>query len=411
VSGGGSTRGPVAAALAVLFASAALLTMGNGLAGTLVSVRASAEGFAPAVTGAVMAAYFAGFVAGSFALPALVRRVGHIRTFAAMISLASIAALAYALWVEPLFWTLLRFAHGACLAGGIMVIESWLNAIATRATRGRILALHGIVIFAAWAASQLWLTAAPVEGFVLFVVVSMLKSAAMLPLLLTDVRAPVVAAATRAPLLKLVQTSPLAVVACFAVGFVTGTTLSLGPVYAAEIGLDQAGVSLFMAALLVGAMVLEWPLGAGSDRLDRRWVLTLAAVAGGLAAAALAAEPAAGWALLAAAFAYGGFTIPLYSVAVAHANDYAPPEEAVEVSSGLLIVYGCGSIVGPLVGGVGLDRAGPGAVFAVAAVVMATTAAFALLRMTRRPTAEATTAFVSTPRTTHAAADLDPRQD
>jgi MFS family permease len=403
--------GSLAAALAVLLSSAALLTMGNGLAGTLVSVRASAEGFAPTVTGAVMAAYFAGFVAGSFALPALVRRVGHIRTFAALISLASIAALAYALWVEPLFWTLLRFAHGACLAGGIMVIESWLNAIATRATRGRILALHGIVIFAAWSLSQFWLTAAPVGGFVLFIVVSMLKSAAMLPLLLTDVRAPEVAPATRAPLSKLVATSPLAVVACFAVGVVTGTTLSLGPVYAAELGLDRDGVGLFMAALLVGAMVLEWPLGAGSDRVDRRWVLTLSALAGALAAAALAAEPAGGWPLFAAALAYGGFTIPLYSVAVAHANDYASAEEAVEVSSGLLIVYGCGSILGPLAAGVALDLAGPGAVFALAAAVMATTATFALVRMTRRPVVEATTGFVSSPRTTHAAADLDPRQD
>jgi MFS family permease len=401
----------LAAALAVLFASAALLTMGNGLAATLVSVRASEEGFAPAVTGAVMAAYFAGFVAGSFVLPALIRRVGHVRTFAALISLASIAALAYALWVDPVFWTVLRLAHGACLAGGIMVIESWLNAVATRRTRGRILALHGVVIFAAWSASQLWLAAAPVTGFVLFVVVSMLKSAAMLPLLLADVRAPAVAPATRAPLSKLVATSPLAVVACFAVGVVTGTTLSLGPVYAAEIGLDRAGVSVFMAALLAGAMVLEWPLGAGSDRVDRRWVLTLAAVAGAIAAAALAVEPTPAGAVVAAAFAFGGFTIPLYSVAVAHANDHAPAEEAVEVSSGLLIVYGCGSIVGPLAAGVALDRAGPGAVFALAAVVMATTVAFALVRMTRRPPVEETTGFVSSPRTTHAAADLDPRQD
>jgi MFS family permease len=328
-----------------------------------------------------------------------------------MISLASIAALAYALWVEPIFWTLLRFAHGACLAGGIMVIESWLNAIAGRATRGRILALHGIVIFAAWSVSQLWLTLAPVTGFVLFVVVSMLKSAAMLPLLLTDVRAPVVAAATRAPLPKLVATSPLAVVACFAVGVVTGTTLSLGPVYAAEIGLDRQGVSLFMAALLVGALVLEWPLGATSDHVDRRWVLTLAAVAGALAAGALAAEPQAGWVLLAAAVAFGGFSIPLYSVSVAHANDYAPPEEAVEVSSGLLVVYGCGSIAGPLLAGVALELAGPGAVFALAALVMAATAAFSLIRMTRRPTVMETTGFVSSPRTTHAAADLDPRQE
>jgi MFS family permease len=166
-----------------------------------------------------------------------------------------------------------------------------------------------------------------------------------------------------------------------------------------------------MAALLVGAMVLEWPLGAGSDRIDRRWVLTVAAVAGGLAAAALAAEPAGRWSLLAAAFAYGGCTIPLYSVAVAHANDHAPPEEAVEVSSGLLIVYGCGSIAGPLLAGIALELAGPGAVFALAAAVMATTAAFALWRMTRRPPVEATTGFVSTPRTTHAAADLDPRQE
>ncbi|MFP4270975.1 MAG: MFS transporter, partial [Alphaproteobacteria bacterium] len=404
-------RRSVAPALAVLCASAALLTMGNGLAGTLVSVRADAEGFAPVITGAVMSAYFAGFVAGSFAVPALVRRVGHIRTFAAMISLASSVALAYALWIEPGFWTLLRFAQGACLAGGIMVIESWLNAIATRATRGRILALYGVVIFAAWSLSQLWLAAAPVTGFVLFVAVSMLKSAAMLPLLLADVRDPVVATATRAPLAKLLVTSPLAVVACFAVGFATGATLSLGPVYAGGIGLDEGGVSLFMAALLVGAMALEWPLGAGSDRLDRRWVLTLAAIAGGLAAAALAAQPAGHWSLLAAAFAYGGFTIPLYSVAVAHASDYARPEETVAVSSGLLIVYGCGSIVGPLVGGVALDRAGPGAVFAVAAVVMVATAAFALVRMTRRPTVTATTGFVSRPRTTHAAADLDPRQE
>lgn len=398
--------------VAALLVGVALLVLGNGLQGTLVAVRADAEGFGEQVTGLVMAAYFVGFVVGSVTVPRLIEQAGHIRVFAALASLASVATLSHVLKIDPWTWGGLRAVNGWCYAGLVMVAESWLNGSATQATRGRILSLYGIVMIGAWAVGQGLLTVADPDGFRLFLLVSILISLSLVPITLSRAQAPILPKALKLKLGRLYSVSPLGVVGCFASGLAMSAFWALGPVYARGMGLEDRGVALFMGVTMAGALVLQWPVGALSDRIDRRWVITGASLAAAAAAIALAAVPPNGVGrLLALGFLFGGLGIPIYSLCVAHANDYLEPEELVTATGGLLLLYGFGSMVGPVAAGALMERGPGGVLFLWAGAVQAATAVFAIWRMRRRAplTTVEREAFRAVPRTTAAVLELDPR--
>lgn len=398
--------------VAALLVGVAFLVLGNGLQGTLVAVRADTEGFGEQVTGLVMAAYFVGFVVGSVTVPRLIERAGHIRVFAALASLASAATLAHVLRIDPWTWAGLRAVNGWCYAGLVMVAESWLNGSAAHATRGRILSLYGIVMIGAWAAGQGLLTAADPDGFRLFLLVSILISLSLVPITLSRTQAPVLPKALGLKLGRLYAVSPLGVVGCFASGLAMSAFWALGPVYARGMGLGDPGVALFMGVTMAGALVLQWPVGALSDRVDRRWVILGASLCASAAAFALALAPPDGVGrLLVLGFLFGGLGIPIYALCVAHANDYLEPEELVTATGGLLLLYGFGSMLGPVIAGAAMQRGPSGALFAWAGGVQVATAVFAFWRLHRRvprPLA-AREAFRDVPRTTVAALELDPR--
>lgn len=397
----------------VLLLGVALLVLGSGLQGTLLAVRGGLEGFAEQVIGLIMSAYSVGFVAGSWVGPGLIARAGHIRTFAALASIASIATLAHALFVDAAAWTLLRFLTGASYAGLVMVAESWLNATASRQNRGRILAIYGIVMLGAWAASQLLLTVADPAGFILFCLVSILISASLVPLALSRVQSPMRVPPLRPKFRRIYAVSPLGMVGCFLVGLAMSAFWGLGPVFAQSVGLDETGTALFMATTMLGGLALQWPVGHLSDLVDRRTVIAGVCAANVALCGVLAAiaEGPLVW-LLAGGFLFGGLGLPVYSLCVAHANDMIEQEELVSVSSGLLLVFGAGSIAGPLCAGFVMATAGPGGLFLFSGAGLAGIVVFALYRMTRReaPAPADQSTFVAVPtKTTYLSSDLDPR--
>jgi MFS family permease len=333
-----------------------LLMLGSGLQGTLLGVRATMAGFPTTVTGIIMAGYFMGFLIGSALTPRLVARVGHIRVFGAMASIASVAPLIHAVAVDPYVWTAMRVLTGFAYVGLYIVAESWLNDRSTNQTRGQLLSVYMVIMLGSMAAGPLLLNAANPDGFVLFIVAAVLVSLAVVPISLTAYPAPEFHAIDKLKLGELMRISPLGIAGCMLQGSAAGTLIGLGAVYAQEVGLTLADVSFFVAAIILGGMILQWPIGRLSDRFDRRQVLTAATVLAGavsLAAALLdLSNPAL---LIAIAGLLGGLSFPIYSLALAHTNDFLDPKQMVGASSGLLMANGIGGMVGPIAAGIAMS--------------------------------------------------------
>ena len=351
------TRDAVTNAWALL-AGIAFLMVGNGLQGSLLGVRATMEGFSTETTGLIMTGYFAGFLAGSVVVPRLVDRVGHIRTFAALASIASAAVLAHVIFVNVSSWTAMRLATGFAYAGLYLVAESWLNDAATNETRGQLLSVYMIVVMGGMSVGQLLLNLADPEGVELFILVSVLVSLSLVPITLSVSRAPDFEAPEYLSIAALYRISPLGIVGAIIMGLVQAAMFGMGAVYGRRAGLSIEQISLFMAALSLGGIALQWPIGWLSDRLDRRQVIIGTCLFGALSAF-VAGEVADDFpALLASAFALGGATIPLYSLFIAHTNDHLEPRQMVAASAGLVFAGGIGLSGGPLLVGLLMVRLG-----------------------------------------------------
>lgn len=401
------------APLAALLAGALLLATAGGVQGLLLPLRAQLEGFPDAAIGGLGAAYAAGFVAGCLTVPRIVAAVGHIRTFAVMASLAAMLVLAMSLAVHPASWTLLRGATGFCFAGAAMVVESWLSERTTDANRGAVFATYMMVNLGGVTAGQLSLVVGAVESHVLFVVAAMLFSAALLPTSLSTRPAPAPVGRATLHLRALFALSPLGTAGCLAVGAVNGAFVTLGPVFLTEAGYGVSEVALLMSAALVGGSLVQLPLGRLSDRLDRRWVLTLAAVGGAALASLLDAwRPDTLGAAVAVLFLLGGCVFSLYGLAVAHANDRAPPDAFVDIAGGLLLLFGIGSIAGPLVAAMAMGVLRPGALLTFMTTVHLGLAVYALWRILRSravPRAERELFTAMSRNATPGTVALDPR--
>ncbi|MCB1885281.1 MAG: MFS transporter [Geminicoccaceae bacterium] len=394
---------PLVATFATLFTAGGLLLAGNGLLGTLVAVRANLEGYAPTTIGLLGSLFYAGFILGAFAAPRWIGRAGHARAFAAFAALFAAAALVHALGTWPPSWMALRALSGFCFAGLTLVIESWLNERAANANRGRILGFYRLVDLGSVTLGQFVLTLADPRSFVLFSVVALLACLCLVPVSLTRVPSPVPLTTPRLRLWRLWEVSPLGTTGVFAVGLVNATFRLLGPVVGQEAGLKVAGVAAFISAFILGGALLQLPLGAASDRHGRRPVmvlLNLAAIAAGLGMSlAFGRSPAV---LVAATFLFGGCAVPLYSLAVAHANDHAKADEFVEIGAGLFLVFGIGATLGPFLGSAAVALLGPKALFWYTSAVHASLLLFALHRARIRPTKKPGRRFVGLLRTSTA---------
>ncbi len=392
-------RTAIALAWALLLGMA-LIMLGNGLQGTLLGVRATLEGFATTVTGFVMTGYFAGFLVGSVLAPRIVARVGHIRVFAALASLASASALIHAVFVDPWSWGAMRLVTGFSFAGLYVVAESWLNDRATNETRGQILSVYMVVAYGGMTVGQLLLNVADPGGFTLFVLISVLVSLALVPIALTASPAPAFDAPMRVGLAQLYRISPLGVLGGFGTGIANGMMFGMGAVYARAAGLSVGEVSLFMGLILLGGMLLQWPVGQASDRFDRRKVIIAVTATGAGLSLLLALAPAISTqGKLGLVFLLGGMVLPMYSLCGAHMNDHLEPSQMVAANSGYVLVNGLGASLGPVTVSLAMAAAGPGGFFVALSAVLGAIVLFAVWRMTQRPAvpAQDRTHFVSMP--------------
>ncbi len=375
----------VSAILPLLLATAILLA-GNGLQGTLLAVRANLEGFPTALIGVLMSAYFAGFVLGCRFNPSFIKSVGHIRTFLALASIASASALIHPLVVDVWVWAVLRAVTGFCFAGLIMVIESWINERATNATRGRILSVYRVIDLTSTMAGNALLATADPKDFHLFATVSILMSIALVPVALTRSDAPKPIETARLNIPRLFEVSPVAAVGAPMIGLANASFWGVGAVYAQQLGYSTAQIAGFFSAVIIGAALLQWPLGWLSDRIDRRRVMLGASILGVASAIALSLLGSRSADLLFSLGALvGAFIIPMFGLNVAHANDHAEPGEAVSTNGSLLLLHGCGSVVGATLGATVMSIFGPPSLFVYIAVIYAFFAAFCLYRILTTP--------------------------
>ncbi|MEJ2028598.1 MAG: MFS transporter [Maritimibacter sp.] len=361
-----------------------LLMVGNGIQGTLLGVRGNLEGFGTFEMSMVMSGYFVGFLGGSSMTPNLIRRVGHVRVFAALASFISAVLILYPVAVDPIVWTLLRVAIGFSFSGVYITAESWLNNDASNANRGKALSLYLIVqMVGAISAQGLVLVADP-GGFILFILPSVLVSLAFAPILLSISPTPAFDTTRRMTLRDLYKISPLGLVGMLLMGGVFAAQWGMASVFATEAGLGGGKLSLFIAMIYVGGMLLQYPIGWISDRMDRRLLIIAVALIGAVGAMIPIIVPGNYDAILVAAFLIGGTSNPLYALIIAYTNDFLEVEDMPAASSGLMFVNGLGAITGPLLTGWVMGAVGPNGYFLYLAAVLLAMVVYGVWRTTQR---------------------------
>lgn len=374
----------IAPVTALLFAIAAMLT-GHGLQATLIPIRAELAHFSDFAIGMMSSSFFVGFVLGCLFVPFSIVRAGHIRAFAAIVSLASAASLIHPLLLDPWSWTLARGLFGFCIAGFYLIVESWLNERTTNKDRGLIMSIYVVVNYAAISSGQVLMTSFDTTSVAPFIVASMFVSFAVVPVALTRSQQPAPITLVRFRPRHLYETSPTAIVACVLMGIAIGAVWTLAPIFATRVGLNSDQAAYFLAAIVVGGGLGQWPFGRTSDFVDRRLVLAVSCAGTIVICLILAfAAPSNPSMMILFGALLGIFMFPGYALAIAHAFDHVDADGHVETSSGLLLAYGMGSIVGPLAASALMNLGGASQLFVLAAVTEAALLAYLVRRLTVR---------------------------
>lgn len=375
-------------ALFALLGGMAFLMMGGGLQGILIPVRGQIEGFNSFQLGWIGTGWAFGFTLGCVVVPHLVRRAGHVRTFSTLTALLSVSVLLNAMFVEANFWILLRALSGFCFSGCYMVAESWLNEKSSNDERGSLLSIYAITTMAAMAGGQYMLVLAEPSRETLFMLGAILYALAVVPTAVSKAQSPAPLTNVNMDLKGLFRSSPAAAVGALISGVISSAWTNFGPVFGLQVGMSSALIASLLAAALLGSMLFQYPLGKLSDRIDRRYVMVLAGaigIAAGTLMTVLSGSSTFNTLFFAAVVLYGGVIYSIYSLAVAHANDYAEPTDFVKVSSGLLMIYGFGTMIGPLFTAQLMDMMGPPGVFTATTIAHAIFGAYALYRAYVRP--------------------------
>ncbi|MGR3795284.1 MFS transporter [Vannielia sp. SX4] len=362
-----------------------LLMVGNGVQGTLLGIRGSLEGFSTLQMSFVMSAYFVGFLGGSRMAPEMIRRVGHVRVFAALGSFISAVLILYPTVANPWAWMVGRVVIGFCFSGVYVTAESWLNNSVSNDIRGKALSLYMIVQMVGIVAAQFLLMAGDPTGFVLFVIPSVLVSISFAPILLNVQPTPAFDTTKPLSLIALYHVSPLGMVGAFLLGGVYAAMFGMSAVFATQAGFTVAETSFFVASIYVGGLLMQYPIGWISDRMDRRLLIALLGIGGAVAGAFGLLFGGSFVAVLIAGFCIGGMSNPLYALIIAYTNDFLEVEDMAAASGGLIFINGVGAIAGPIVTGWFMGLVGPLGFFVYIAFLMAAVACYAFWRMTRRP--------------------------
>jgi MFS family permease len=386
----GTTTGPLVTSLVwatwALFVGLGVMVAGAGLYATVVGIRAESDGFPTVAIGAMSAGYYLGFLVGSRVALHVLTTVGHIRVYAALAALLTAVILVTGMAVHPIAWIALRLLAGACLAGQYVVAESWLNQIVTNEQRGRVLSLYTMATVVPYGLGQLGVGAFDPDLLTVFAVAAMLISLAVVPVALSEAAAPPLSISSeRMTMRELIQLVPTGVVTSFLVGVAHGAFIGLSAVYAARVGLSAAEVGLFVAMPTLGSLLLQVPIAAASDRVDRRIVGALTALVATAGAVLLLATGPDAWLGLAAMVVIGGTTYPLYSIAGAYTNDWVPSQRLTAVAAQLVVLYGAGAFVGPLIASVAMSAIGVDGYVWAAVIAHATIALFLIVRIAQAP--------------------------
>lgn len=361
-----------------------LLMIGNGLQGSLIGIRGDIEGFDPAVLSYVMSAYFAGFLGGSWLAPSFIRHVGHIRVFAAMASLISAAFILYAAVPNLLAWVLLRLVVGFCYSSVYVVAESWLNDAADNTKRGAALSVYMVVQMLGIVTAQGLLNFGDPAGYELFVIISVLVSISFTPILLSASPAPIVEHTVPMTLPRLFKTSPLGFVGSLLVGAVYSALFGMSAVFGTVHGLTIAEIAAFVAAIYVGGLLFQGPIGWISDRMDRRYLIIIVSALACVACVVGMAVSQSTFTLYVVAFVIGGMANPLYALLIAHTNDFLEQKDMPSASSGLVFIGGVGAIGGPIIVGQLMQIFGAWSYFAYVLALMGAIVFYGVYRTTRR---------------------------
>ncbi len=361
-----------------------LLMVGNGMQGTLLGIRGGIEGFSTAQMSIVMSAYFLGFLFGSRMTPEMIRRVGHVRVFAALGSMISAVLVLYAAAPDWIAWAAMRVVIGFSFSGVYITAESWLNNASTNETRGQALSLYMIMQMIGIIAAQAMLNMGDPSGYILFVIPSVLVSLAFTPILLSVAQAPAFETTKRLSFAALYRASPLGCVGMFLLGGVFSAQFGMSSVWGTQAGLNVRQISTFVAAIYVGGMVFQYPIGWASDRIGRRMLVLGLSALGGAAMLWAAVFDLGFVSLLVIAVLMGGISNPLYSLLVAYTNDFLDNADMPAASAGLIFINGLGAITGPLITGWIMSKIGPNGYFLFMGILFVALALYAGWRMTRR---------------------------
>lgn len=399
--------------LSALILSIVLLVSGNAFLMTLLGIRLSIEEVAADVIGWVLVCYSIGFVLGTLYVHKIIGRVGHIRAFAVFAAMAAVTALMYPMAISMVFWAVLRVLSGFSIAGVLVVIESWFSSRASNANRGALFAVYQVVFYLSAASGQLIVNVGDPANFMPFSLAAMLLTLALIPLSLTRMEAPVIEQASRMSFFKLARESFTGVAGALICGALIGGFYALGPVYATLVGLDVARTSTFMASAIIAAMLLALPLGRLCDRFDRRRVMFWVAIAAAASAGGVAVLGAADLALLTLMVGlFTGLSATIYPIAVAITNDRMDSNRIVSASATLLLSYGIGSVVGPVVMSKLISLMGPEGLFYGNAGFLLVLAAITSYRISHTddvPVAEQEHFVPAMPETSPVLTEMDPR--
>lgn len=391
-----------------------VFTLGSGLLTTLLTVRLHAEGGGPWIVGIITAVYYAGLVLGAYSIGNLIRRVGHIRVYAAFASILAVSVILQGIYVNNISWLILRFVIGFATAGLYIAIESWLLVIAPEKMRGRVLSLYMISFYAALAGGQFLLNVSSPNTIIPFCIIAMLCSLSIVPLSMTNATSPSVEDTAALSLRKLYRVSPSGFVGCLAAGMMTSVIYGLMPLFVKQLGFSTSYVAAVMGLTIFGAMFMQYPIGRLSDHIARRKVLIAISFLSLVLSCALMVFAYRGQAMfLVFTFIFGGVSFTLYPISITHTCDYLEGSDIIAATQGLLLANGVGSILGPLLVPELIKVIGPLGLFVYFAVIAALLGCYFSWRRTQKtatPVAEQHD-YVSVPRNSPVTAELNPQAE
>lgn len=369
-----------------LFLSCFILLMGSGLINILLPVRMGLEGVSTQVIGIVLSLYSVGLFVGALYSTSLIKRAGHIRMFAGCVSLGAVSILICSLYADPILWGAMRIVMGFCIACAFTAMESWLSDSSSKETRGQVLAIHNAVMLAGLFGGQFFMNVANPKDDVLFVIAGILLCTAVIPIALSSHVGPVIENVRSMSLRLLYRRSPLGVVSCLVSGMIYSALFSLLPVFAKEYDIIGFQLSLYMGAAILGAFILQFPVGYLSDRFDRRTVLLVLLIisaAADLTVTAMAALKIE-WAVFFATAVTSGIIACTYPMSITEAFDKLRQSEMVSAMGSMILAFALGGIIGPYSASIVMDQFGGASLFYFLAVIQMLLACFVVVRMFAR---------------------------